>query len=57
MELKSADSDWIVPDTCDPTCTVVIASMVPVAPTTSAMSPRLTVSVVTSGGATVRPKR
>ena len=45
----------MVPDTCVPTCTVVTASSVPVAPTVSATSPRLTGSVVTLGGSTVRP--
>src|SRR5690348_2576865 len=38
-ELKSALSLEIVPETCDPTCTVVTALMVPVACTTSFMVP------------------
>ena len=39
-ELKSACSDWMVPDTCEPTWTVVTASSVPVASTVSTTSPR-----------------
>jgi len=36
----------MVPETWEPTCTVVTASRVPVAPTTSTTSPRSTVPVV-----------
>jgi hypothetical protein len=46
MELKSAGRLWSVPETWDPTWTVVTAWRVPVAPTTSTMSPRSTVAVV-----------
>ena len=35
----------MVPETCEPTCTVITALMVPVASTTSRMSPRLTLAV------------
>ena len=35
----------MVPETCVPTCTVVTACSVPVAPTVSAMSPRVTAAV------------
>ncbi len=41
-ELKSALSSWMVPDTCVPTWTVVTACSVPVAPTVSTTSPRVT---------------
>ena len=37
----------MLPDTWLPTCTVVIACSVPVAPTVSTMSPRLTGVVLT----------
>src|ERR1700736_79452 len=43
-ELKSAARVWIVPDTCEPTCTVVTALIVPVAWTTFCMSPFCTFS-------------
>ena len=42
IELKSASSSWMMPDTCVPTWTVVTACSVPVAPTASTMSPRVT---------------
>jgi hypothetical protein len=48
-ELKSALSSMMVPDTCVPTCTVVTACNVPVAPTVSTMSPRVTAAIVTVG--------
>ena len=41
IELKSAPSHWMLPDTWLPTCTVVTACSVPVAPTVSMMSPRV----------------
>src|SRR6202030_4388475 len=41
-ELKSACNSEITPETCDPTCTVVTALMVPVASTTWKISPRST---------------
>ncbi len=44
-ELKSAPRLSTVPETCEPTWTVVTACRVPVAPTTSTMSPRSTVVV------------
>ena len=40
----------MLPDTWLPTCTVVTACRVPVAPTVSTMSPLVTVAVVTDGG-------
>ena len=49
MELKSAYRFCTVPDTCVPTCTVVSASSVPVAPTASTMSPRVMVPLTISG--------
>jgi len=49
MELKSACSSWMMPETCEPTVTEVTASSVPVAPTLSTMSPRVTATVVTLG--------
>ena len=49
FELKSACSDWIVPDTCEPTCTVVTAWSVPVASTVSTTSPREAVAVMNCG--------
>ena len=47
MLLKSAPSHWMLPDTWLPTWTVVTACSVPVAPTVSTMSPRLSGAVVT----------
>ena len=44
-ELKSAFSLAIVPETCDPTWTVITALIVPVASTTSLISPRSTLAV------------
>src|SRR5216684_3570010 len=44
-ELKSTLSFAIVPDTCEPTCTVMTALIVPVASTTSSISPRSTLAV------------
>ena len=44
-ELKSASSRAIVPDTCEPTCTLITALMVPVASTASRISPRCTLAV------------
>jgi hypothetical protein len=44
-ELKSAPRLRIVPETWEPTCTVVTAWRAPVAPTVSRMSPRSTVAV------------
>ena len=49
IELKSAYISSTVPDTCVPTCTVVTACKVPVAPTWSTTSPREICSVVTVG--------
>src|SRR3989442_342128 len=49
-ELKSTKSLAIVPDTCDPTCTVMTALIVPVASTTSWMSPRSTLAVKCCAG-------
>ena len=45
VELKSAFRLWMVPETCEPTWTVVTACRAPVAPTTSTMSPRSTAAV------------
>ncbi len=53
MSLKSAPSDRMVPDTCGPTCTVRIASSVPVACTYSVTSPCDTVALTICGGSTV----
>ena len=39
----------MMPDTWLPTCTVVTASSAPVAPTVSTTSPRVSVTVLTSG--------
>ncbi len=47
MLLKSAPSHSMLPETWLPTCTVVIACSVPVAPTVSMMSPRLIGAVLT----------
>ncbi len=44
-ELKSALSFEMVPETCEPTCTVRTALSVPVASTTSRISPRSTFAV------------
>ena len=52
-ELKSAESFQIVPETCDPTCTVVTALIVPVASTTCLISPR-SVAAVKYCGACLR---
>ena len=41
----------MVPDTCEPTWTVVTASSVPVAFTLCTTSPRLTAAVVSAGSA------
>src|SRR5947208_2953124 len=49
IELKSAPRYWMVPDTWLPTCTVVTAWRVPVAPTVSMMSPRVTGDVLIFG--------
>ena len=48
-ELKSACSALIVPDTCDPTWTVVTACSVPVACTRSTTGPLVTTAVVNAG--------
>ena len=40
IELKSAPSQLMLPDTWLPTCTVVTACSVPVEPTVSMISPR-----------------
>jgi hypothetical protein len=48
-ELKSAYSDWIVPETCVPTWTVVTASTVPVASTAFTTLPRITLAVTGAG--------
>ena len=45
IELKSAYRALMLPDTCDPTCTVFTAWSVPVAPTDSMTSPRATASL------------
>jgi hypothetical protein len=45
VELKSAVRLWMVPETWDPTWTVVTAWTAPVAPTTSITSPRSTAAV------------
>ena len=55
MLLKSAPSHWMLPDTWLPTCTVVTACSVPVAPTVSTMSPRLSGAVLTCSS--VSPRR
>jgi len=47
IELKSAPSHEILPETWLPTWTVVTACSVPVAPTVSMMSPRPTGEVTT----------
>ena len=47
-ELKSALSVEMVPETCEPTCTVVTAFTEPVASTTSRISPRSTAAVTYS---------
>ena len=47
IELKSAPSYEMLPDTWLPTCTVVTAWSVPVAPTVSTMSPRVIGAVLT----------
>ncbi len=47
IELKSANSSCTTPETCVPTSTVSTASSVPVAPTVSTMSPRVSCCVVT----------
>ena len=49
IELKSAYSASMMPETWLPTCTVVTASRAPVAPTVSTTSPRVRATVVTSG--------
>ena len=49
MELKSAYSASMMPETWLPTCTVVTASSAPVAPTVSTTSPRARGTVLTSG--------
>ena len=49
IELKSAYSASMMPETWLPTCTVVTASNAPVAPTVSTTSPRARVTVLTSG--------
>ena len=50
IELKSAPSSSTVPETWVPTCTVVTASRVPVAPTLSTTLPRVIEALVISGG-------
>ena len=49
-ELKSALSFAMVPETCDPTWTVMTALIVPVASTTSLISPRSTFAVKCCAG-------
>jgi hypothetical protein len=47
IELKSAPSHWMLPDTWLPTCTVASACSVPEAPTESMISPREIAEVCT----------
>ena len=56
MELKSAPSHSMLPDTWLPTCTVVTACTVPVAPTLSMMSPRVTGTELTATSTSARLK-
>jgi hypothetical protein len=54
IELKSADSDSTIPETCEPTWTVVTGCSVPVADTRLTMAPRETAAVVRAGGTSPR---
>ena len=54
IELKSAPSDRMLPDTWLPTWTVVTASSVPVAAIWLTIDPRVTAAVTTSGAASPR---
>ena len=54
IELKSAPSQAMLPDTWLPTCTVVTACSVPVEPTVSMISPRVTGCVLTCSSPVLR---
>ena len=47
--LKSANSVWMLPDTCDPTCTVTTAFGLPVAETVTSISPCVNLQRISEG--------
>src|SRR5215831_15760672 len=57
LDLKSAPNHDTVPDTCEPTWTVVTACSVPVAETSSSTVPTSTFAVMKSAALDFRPSR